>query len=80
MKLRKTAFTKVKVKGSKPPEYNNRPTSYHEISIPDIYIKKAGWNKNDELSCSVGKFGGQTVLMLKNISENEEILEFKTFA
>jgi hypothetical protein len=76
MKLRKTDFTKVKQKNGK---YKESPTSYHEISIPDIYIKQAGWSKNDELTAQVFKIDGSNAIILKNISKVSEIMEFKTF-
>jgi len=82
MKLRKTATTKVAIKknGKATGKYDERDTSYHEVSIPDIYIKKASWSKDDILSCQVVRIQGETVLMLKNISKTSEIMEFKTIA
>ena len=82
MKLRKTDQTKVAIKKDGKPtgKYDKRDTSYHEVSIPDIYIKKAQWAKNDILSCQVVRIQGETVLMLKNISKTSEIMEFKTIA
>ena len=77
MKLRKTETTKVKNK--KTGKYTENRTSYHEVSIPDIYIKKAGWTKNDELTCQVVKVQGEVVLVISNISKVSEIMEFKTF-
>jgi len=78
MKLRKTEFTKVKVKGTKN-EYTERPTSYHEISIDDIYIKKVEWKKGQELSAQCTKINGENVIILRNISTTGELMEFVSF-
>ena len=81
MKLRKTETTKVAIKKDGKPtgKYDERETSYHEVSIPDIYVRKAQWTKGDELSCQVVRIQGDTVLMLRNVSKASEIMEFKTF-
>jgi len=79
MKLRKTEFTKVKVKGSKPVRYEERPTSYHEISIDDIYIDKVEWKKGNELTVQPTKLNGENVLILRNISKIDDVMEFMTF-
>jgi len=76
MKLRKTDTTKVKQADGK---YKESPTSYHEISIPDIYIKQAKWSAGNELTASVYKIDGNNVIVLKNVSNINEIMEFKTF-
>ena len=76
MKLRKTEFTKVKQADGK---YKESPTSYHEISIDDIYIKQAGWTKNDKLAARVYKVDGRNAILLTNESKVSEIMEFKTF-
>ena len=79
MKLRKPKPTKAKVKGKGGKMTTvERPTSYHEISIPDTYIDKAGWAKDDELSVQVTKLQGDTILIIRNIDKQSMTMDFMT--
>jgi hypothetical protein len=80
MKLRKTENTKVKIPNSKPVKYKLRPTSYHEISIPDTYIEKCRWEKNDTLSCQAVKMGDDNVLIIRNVDRQAMTMDFMTMA
>lgn len=80
MKLRKTETTKVAIKknGKATGKYENRPTSYHELSIDDIYIQKVGWNKGDEISAQPTMLNGDKVLILRNVDQQNVTMEFMT--
>lgn len=79
MKLRKPKPTKAEIgyKGGKKKTVY-RPTSYHEISIPDTYIDKCGWAKGDELSCQATKHQGDNILIIRNIDKQSMTMEFMT--
>ena len=79
MKLRKPKATKAMVgyKGGKKKEVM-RPTSYHEISIPDQYIKKAGWSAGDELAIQVTSHQGDNILIVRNIDKQSMTMDFFT--
>ena len=76
MKLRKTEYTKVKVAGKK--EAEKRPTSYHEVSIPDTFIEKCKWEKGDTLTCQAVKMGDDNVLILRNVDKQAMTMDFMT--
>jgi len=79
MKLRKPKATKAKVKGKGGKmEEVLRPTSYHEVSIPDNYIKKAGWTAGDELSIQVTKLQGDNILIVRNVDKQSMTMDFMT--
>ena len=77
MKLRKTIATKVK--NPKTKKVTSRPTSYHEISIPDVYIDKCKWNAGDTLSCTASQIGdGENVLIIRNVDKQSMTMNFFT--
>ena len=77
MKLRKTEFTKVKNPKTKKTE--KRPTSYHEISIPDVYIQKCKWTAGDTLSCNATSTpDGENVLIIRNVDKQSMTMNFLT--
>jgi len=79
MKLRKPKPTKAMVgyKGNKKKEVM-RPTSYHEISIPDTYIEKVGWSKGEELSIRATTHRGNKILIIENVDRQSMEMEFFT--
>ena len=79
MKLRKPKATKAKIKNKKGKmEEVLRPTSYHEVSIPDQYIKKAGWSAGDELAIQVTSHQGDNILIIRNIDKQSLTMDFFT--
>ena len=79
MKLRKPKATKAKVKGKGgKTEEVLRPTSYHEISIPDNYIKKAGWTAGEELTVQVAPHKGDNILIIRNVDKQSMTMDFFT--
>ena len=69
----------VGYKGGKKKEVM-RPTSYHEISIPDQYIEKCGWSKGEELSVQATTHRGDKILIIRNVDRQSMEMEFFTGA
>ena len=81
MKLRKPKPTKVKVKdknGKETGEIKERPTSYHEISIPDTIITSLKWDAGEEINPQCILHEGERKLMLTNTTQQTYTMEFKT--
>jgi len=83
MKLRKPKPTKVKVKdknGKWTGEVIERPTSYHEISIPDTIIKSLKWIEGEEINPQCILHEGDKKLVLTNTTQQSYTVEFKTMS
>ena len=82
MKLRKTKHTKVAIKKNGKPtgKYEKRPTSYHELSIDDIYVEKVSWNAGDEITAQPTMLNGEKVLILRNVDKQNVTMEFMTMS
>jgi|ETN07SMinimDraft_1059922.scaffolds.fasta_scaffold485570_2 hypothetical protein len=83
MKLRKPKPTTVKLKDDKGKltgETKTRATSYHEISIPDQYIKKAGWTAGEELAVQVTRHSGDNILIIRNVDKQSMTMDYFTGA
>ena len=44
-------------------------TSYHEISISDVYIDRVGWSAGDELSVQPTQLEDGNALIIRNVSK-----------